>query len=223
MIISYPVTARAGKLPDDHTITITVTRDKEKGKETGKMALPGGEMEGENVPDDVKNIEDQISDLAKLNADMLKGTKEKAGQKPSEKKAASSPGPVKVGGCVFTVPTQLSNFRKGLADLPGDIPELQDATFGESFDHKGGKSFQMGSMKSPLSLKSSYKKQLQNKGWEILRDDAIDTRFGKFQRLFAKTKNACISVVSAKATVGLPNKSVLSIYTYPGPGIFKGK
>ena len=39
-------------LPAGHTITITVTRDKEKGKETGKVALPGGKLSDYKSPKD---------------------------------------------------------------------------------------------------------------------------------------------------------------------------
>jgi len=127
---------------------------------------------------------------------------------------------VLIDDCLFTQP-KLSNYRKGLDDMPDDIPELPGAIFGESYDHSTGKSFHMGSKTSPASLKSSYKKQLQKNGWTILKEDVLDTQLGQFQRLFAKTKNACISVVAAKAPAGMPHKSVLAIYTYPGPGKYK--
>lgn len=132
-------------------------------------------------------------------------------------KKTSNVSPLKIGGCLFTQP-KLTNYKKGLSGLPDDIPELPGATFGESYEHSSGKSFSMGSMKSPATLKSSYKKQLQNKGWKILKDDVLNTRLGAFHRLFAKTKKACISVVTAKAPAGMPHKSVLTIYTYPGSG-----
>jgi len=120
-------------------------------------------------------------------------------------------------GCVIHQ-VKLSNYRKGLHGMPVDIPKPPAFVFGGTSDHSFGRYFGMGSKQSPSALKSWYRRQLPDNGWSVLLDDTIKTRFGSFERLFAKTGKACISVVIANAPAGMSYQSVVGVYTYPGPG-----
>jgi len=89
--------AGGGKLPDCHTITITVSRDKAKGKETGKTALTGGgtpvsdvTIAGSNVPNDVKKDEELVKELMNLNKTISEGVKKQNGKQKTAGKTGKT-------------------------------------------------------------------------------------------------------------------------------------
>jgi len=125
-----------------------------------------------------------------------------------------------IGECLFFQP-KVFNYHRGVAGMPDDIPQPPGAVTPESFDHDAGKSFHFGSKESPQMIKSWYKQQLPKLGWSILKDDAIETGLGTFERLFIKNKAACVSISIAKQPAP-PRNSLVAIYTYPGPGRMLG-
>ncbi|EAU53786.1 hypothetical protein [Mariprofundus ferrooxydans] len=125
---------------------------------------------------------------------------------------------LQVGGCLFSQPKSSTNYRRNVSDMPADIPWPPAARSPESFDHDTGKSFSFLSTESPANIKSWYKVRLPKKGWRILKDDAARSRFGTTERLWLKSRQLCVALLVTKQQGPEPRKSLVSIYTYPGPG-----
>lgn len=171
LFVSSPSPAfAAGKLPDAHTITITVSRDKEKGEK----AVTGGEATASGKLPDYHTITITIT----ITVSWDKETGEKVvtgggvviGGGGSEQSVSTLPGRKQVNGCDFSKPKIVGMGKSGLEGLPKDFPMPPGIKKPWKYEVARGSLYAIGISTGWKDTVSFVRKALPAHGWCIIKE-----------------------------------------------------
>ncbi len=183
----------SGKLPNAHTITITVSRDKKKpasGKKPEEVALPGG------GPKDITG-----------------GGGGSGNRQKPEQSTGVLPGLKHTAGCDFPKPQIVGEGKPGLEGLPKNFPLPPGIENPWKHDVTSGSLYGIGVTASQKDTVDFLKKELPANGWKIDKETKTQNPFTNSDSVhfFFSNKDYCGWATISATVPQAPTPTVLNI------------